>query len=84
MAFRRSLFIFMLVAMTALVLLPAVRSADDSAFCPNSPAVLTPEDNCNIQCFVEDPVCGSNGVTYGCGCEEAHCNGFRVVKLGAC
>lgn len=84
MAFRKPLFFFMLVTIMAVAIFPAVRAAEDSEFCPNSPEVLTPEDNCNIQCFVADPVCGANGVTYGCGCVEAHCNGVRVVKLGDC
>ncbi|KAJ6972665.1 hypothetical protein NC653_033079 [Populus alba x Populus x berolinensis] len=26
-----------------------------------------------INCFRADPVCGANGVTYGCGCPEAAC-----------
>ncbi|KAJ6879725.1 hypothetical protein NC652_033128 [Populus alba x Populus x berolinensis] len=37
-----------------------------------------------INCFRKDPVCGANGVTYGCGCPEAACARVRVVKLGAC
>ncbi|CAA7394903.1 unnamed protein product [Spirodela intermedia] len=43
-----------------------------------------PEEFCNINCLVPDPVCGANGVTYICGCVEADCNGVRVVKLGEC
>ncbi|CAN8267851.1 unnamed protein product [Cochlearia groenlandica] len=41
-------------------------------------------DNCPINCFRADLVCGENGVTYSCGCPEAACNGVRVVKRGAC
>lgn len=48
--------------------------------CGRSP----PEESCNINCLVPDPVCGANGVTYTCGCVEADCNGVRVVKLGEC
>nr|VDD09159.1 unnamed protein product [Brassica oleracea] len=39
---------------------------------------------CPINCVQEDLVCGANGVTYSCGCEDAACNGARVVKRGAC
>ncbi|CAN1855490.1 hypothetical protein LINPERHAP1_LOCUS41747 [Linum perenne] len=39
---------------------------------------------CTINCFRYDPVCGANGVTYGCGCPDAACAGVRVVKLGPC
>ncbi|CAI0470182.1 unnamed protein product [Linum tenue] len=43
-----------------------------------------PSGGCHINCFRADPVCGANGVTYGCGCPEAACNGVRVIKLGSC
>ncbi|CAH8314632.1 unnamed protein product [Eruca vesicaria subsp. sativa] len=43
-----------------------------------------PGDFCPINCVQEDLVCGANGVTYSCGCEDAACNGVRVVKRGAC
>ncbi|CAL1398822.1 unnamed protein product [Linum trigynum] len=43
-----------------------------------------PSGGCHINCFRADPVCGANGVTYGCGCPEASCNGVRVIKLGPC
>ncbi|KAG6748301.1 hypothetical protein POTOM_048218 [Populus tomentosa] len=33
-----------------------------------------------INCFRADPVCGANGVTYGCGCPEAACAHVRVVN----
>ncbi|KAG2325400.1 hypothetical protein Bca52824_008128 [Brassica carinata] len=39
---------------------------------------------CPINCVQEDLVCGANGVTYSCGCDDAACNGVRVVKRGAC
>ncbi|KAL2921599.1 Solute carrier organic anion transporter family member 1B1 [Bienertia sinuspersici] len=40
--------------------------------------------SCPVKCFRTDPVCGENGVTYWCGCADAHCAGIRVVKLGFC
>ncbi|XAR52124.1 hypothetical protein NMG60_11020033 [Bertholletia excelsa] len=40
--------------------------------------------SCPIKCFRADPVCGEDGVTYWCGCPDAHCAGARVVKLGFC
>ncbi|KAJ4847741.1 hypothetical protein Tsubulata_006917 [Turnera subulata] len=40
---------------------------------------------CTINCLVADPVCGSDGVTYTCGCIDAFCHGVdRVVKKGEC
>ncbi|XP_051121290.1 uncharacterized protein LOC127244820 isoform X2 [Andrographis paniculata] len=41
-------------------------------------------DICPVKCFRPDPVCGVDGVTYWCGCAEAHCAGARVKKLGFC
>ena len=34
--------------------------------------------------FCVDPVCGINGVTYWCRCDDALCSGTRAAKLGAC
>ncbi|KAH8488927.1 hypothetical protein Peur_059446 [Populus x canadensis] len=39
---------------------------------------------CTINCFVPDPVCGTDGVTYSCGCLDAFCHGVDVVKEGEC
>lgn len=39
---------------------------------------------CSIACFVADPVCGANGVTYTCGEPEATCNGTTVAHAGPC
>ncbi|KAL2556318.1 serine protease inhibitor [Forsythia ovata] len=41
-------------------------------------------DFCPVKCFRPDPVCGANGVTYWCGCADAHCAGTPVKKLGFC
>uniref|UniRef100_A0A6N2LBL5 Kazal-like domain-containing protein n=1 Tax=Salix viminalis TaxID=40686 RepID=A0A6N2LBL5_SALVM len=38
----------------------------------------------SVNCFRVDPVCGVDGVTYWCGCDDALCSGTRVAKLGAC
>ncbi|KAB5569244.1 hypothetical protein DKX38_003037 [Salix brachista] len=40
--------------------------------------------SCPVNCFRVDPVCGVDGVTYWCGCDDALCSGTRVAKLGAC
>lgn len=89
MASRSSLLVLMLITIMAVIHVPAIQSArtskiSDYKFCPGSSPVTKPAAPCNIQCFVADPVCGANGVTYSCGCAEAHCNGVRVVKLGHC
>ncbi|CAI9118846.1 OLC1v1020473C1 [Oldenlandia corymbosa var. corymbosa] len=53
---------------------------DDSHICPQSAG----PDSCPVRCFRTDPVCGVDGVTYWCGCADAHCAGTRVAKLGFC
>jgi hypothetical protein len=42
------------------------------------------ERDCTINCFVPDPVCGENGVTYWCGEVEASCNEVMVAYDGEC
>ncbi|KAG6748302.1 hypothetical protein POTOM_048219 [Populus tomentosa] len=39
---------------------------------------------CAVRCGVPDYVCGTDGVTYTCGCKDAFCNGVDVVKKGKC
>ncbi|KAI5564929.1 hypothetical protein POPTR_014G108800v4 [Populus trichocarpa] len=39
---------------------------------------------CAVRCSVPDYVCGTDGVTYTCGCKDAFCNGVDVVKKGKC
>ncbi len=39
---------------------------------------------CSIQCLVYDPVCGVDGVTYGCGIQDAACHGVEVDYKGEC
>ena len=39
---------------------------------------------CTINCIVADLVCGTDGVTYDCGCDDAFCHGVDVVKKGEC
>lgn len=54
----------------------------DDHLCPR---VTEPApDSCPVKCFRTDPVCGVDGVTYWCGCADAHCAGTRVAKLGFC
>ncbi|GMJ10919.1 Kazal-type Proteinase Inhibitor 2 [Hibiscus trionum] len=40
--------------------------------------------SCPVSCFRTDPVCGDDGVTYWCGCADAHCSGAKVAKIGFC
>jgi hypothetical protein len=42
------------------------------------------KQTCTIQCLVYDPVCGKDGVTYGCGMEDAACHGVEVEHKGEC
>ncbi len=42
------------------------------------------EPPCEVNCLVEDPVCGEDGVTYPCGEADAACHGVRSVSPGAC
>lgn len=39
---------------------------------------------CSIQCLAYDPVCGEDGVTYGCGVEDAACHNVQVKYQGEC
>ena len=40
--------------------------------------------DCAVECFVADPVCAENGVTYWCGEPEANCSGQQVDYDGEC
>ncbi|MHA7647470.1 Kazal-type serine protease inhibitor family protein [Nitrosopumilus sp. S4] len=42
------------------------------------------QQDCSIQCLVYDPVCGVDGITYGCGFEDAACHGVDVDYAGEC
>ena len=39
---------------------------------------------CLVDCFVPDPVCGTDGVTYICGVSDAECRGIPVAYDGEC
>ncbi|XP_018624854.1 uncharacterized protein [Nicotiana tomentosiformis] len=60
---------------------PLPSHQDDEDICPRTQLTT---DSCPINCFRPDPVCGVNGVTYWCGCPDAHCAEVRVAKLGPC
>ncbi|EEF47109.1 uncharacterized protein LOC8270797 [Ricinus communis] len=45
---------------------------------------VTAPASCPINCFRADPVCGVDGRTYWCGCDDALCSGTTVAKIGAC
>ncbi|XP_042056073.1 uncharacterized protein LOC121800605 [Salvia splendens] len=63
---------------TSLLKLPSDQPEND--ICPPT----SEADMCPVKCFRPDPVCGVDGVTYWCGCAEAHCAGARVKKSGYC
>ncbi|KAK8481615.1 hypothetical protein V6N13_077199 [Hibiscus sabdariffa] len=50
----------------------------------NPCARSTRPNSCPVNCFMADPVCGDNGVTYWCGCADAYCAGAKVAKIGFC
>ncbi|CAK7324307.1 unnamed protein product [Dovyalis caffra] len=43
-----------------------------------------PASSCPVKCFRPDPVCGVDGVTYWCGCDDARCAGTKVARKGFC
>ena len=63
-------------------------SCRDNADCSDGTVCFPPthecQPRCAIQCLVYDPVCGTDGVTYGCGEADAHCNGVEVAYDGEC
>ena len=40
--------------------------------------------SCPVRCFRLDPMCGVDGITYWCGCEDAQCVGVKVAEIGFC
>ena len=51
---------------------------------PNNPQESEFVPDCSIQCLVYDPVCGEDGITYGCGVEDAACHGVEIEYEGEC
>lgn len=69
---------------SSLLCLPSDGGSDagESLICPRIDSDET--GSCPVKCFRPDPVCGADGVTYWCGCSDAHCAGTKVVKSGFC
>jgi hypothetical protein len=42
------------------------------------------QPECTIACLRYEPVCGADGVTYGCGQADAACHGTTVAHAGEC
>ncbi|KAH7853824.1 hypothetical protein Vadar_006996 [Vaccinium darrowii] len=64
----------------SLIQLPTTDENSAGDLCAGTPTPAT----CPVNCFRTDPVCGADGVTYWCGCADAHCAGTPVAKLGFC
>lgn len=87
---------FLLITSIALFSAPTVRSDanpirlptldhnnDDDDACGEW-SRRSPVSSCPVKCFRPDPVCGVDGVTYWCGCDDARCAGTKVTKKGFC
>lgn len=59
-----------------------------NADCSKGQVCFPPTDvcqaECTIACLIADPVCGTDGKTYGCGQPDAHCHGVEVASKGEC
>lgn len=81
---------FLIISVFSLSLrsFPTVRSDSPLEMCGSSSdyhvSVSVLSSSCPVKCFTTNPVCGVDGVTYWCGCEEAKCAGAQVAKMGFC
>ncbi|KAJ0100832.1 hypothetical protein Patl1_05542 [Pistacia atlantica] len=73
---------FLIISIFSLSLrsFPTVRYDSPLEMCDS----FSSSSSCPVKCFTTNPVCGVDGVTYWCGCEEAKCAGAQVAKMGFC
>ncbi|KAL4600074.1 hypothetical protein ACB092_11G171800 [Castanea dentata] len=45
---------------------------------------VTRPTSCPVKCLWAAPICGIDGVTYWCGCDDALCADVKVARLGFC
>jgi hypothetical protein len=78
---HRTLFLTALALLLAQTLGSPLSTAESGDPCAVS---VSDAPSCPVRCFRTDPVCGADGVTYWCGCQDAACAGARVAKRGFC
>ncbi|XP_047169454.1 uncharacterized protein LOC124837998 [Vigna umbellata] len=75
---------FLAAAITVVALCMILPISMASQQPPLKLCIQSTPSSCPVKCFVADPVCGADGVTYWCGCAEAACAGVEVERMGHC